>query len=326
MRNLLTAIAAVAIIGVAGAVYFLNREVPSTGTGVPTPAPSTNAATNASPGANVQPASPSASTQNAAGPETTTSSPGTTASTSAGANAEPANPSAATPSATGPEATTPSPGTTASTTAGASAEPTPPSAAPQTAVVPPPSDIATGEHVLGKADAPVTVIEYASMTCPHCAKFDTDVMPRIKSEFIDKGLVRFVFRPFPLDRLAARASLMAQCAPGEGYFGMVDILFRSQNDWAHAGDENAAMTALKQIGRTAGLSNADIDRCIADQAVADRIVAGMQEAEAKFGIDSTPSFVINGKKYTNMPFDDYQDGGTAKPGFAKVIKDLLPKS
>ena len=317
MRNLLTAIAAVAIIGVAGAVYFLNRDVPSSGTSAPTPTPSANTATNTSPDANAQPASPSASTQNAAAPETTTSSPSTTA----GASTEPATPSVATPSATGPETTTS--GTTASTAAGGSVEPTPPSAAPQTAVVPPPSDIGADEHVLGKADAPVTVIEYASMTCPHCAHFSTDVMPRIKSEFIDKGLVRFVFRPFPLDGVALQASKMAQCAPAEGYFAMIDILFRSQAEWVRAADPVAA---LKQIGRTVGLSNADIDRCIADQAVADRIVAGIKEAEAKFGVDSTPSFVINGKKYTNMPFDDYQDEGTTKPGFAKVIKDLLPKS
>ena len=183
--------------------------------------------------------------------------------------------------------------------------------------------IGPDEHVLGKPDAPLTIIEYASMTCPHCAKFDTDVMPRIKSEFIDKGLVRFVFRPFPLDGLAARASLLVQCAPPEGYFSMIDVLFRSQGDWARAADPIAA---LKQIGRTAGLSQADIDRCIADQTALDRIVAGIKEAEAKFGVDSTPSFVINGKKYTNMPFDDYQEEGTTKPGFGKVIQDLLPKS
>ena len=106
----------------------------------------------------------------------------------------------------------------------------------------------------------VTIIEYASMTCPHCANFHEQTMPRIKSEFIDKGLVRFVFRPFPLDGLAARASLLAQCAPGEGYFSMIDVLFRSQSEWASAPDP---LAALKQIGRTAGISDADVDRCIA---------------------------------------------------------------
>jgi protein-disulfide isomerase len=184
-------------------------------------------------------------------------------------------------------------------------------------------EIGPDEHVLGKADAPLTIIEYASMTCPHCAHFSEETMPRIKSEFIDKGLVRFVFRPFPLDGLAARASLLAQCTTGDGYFSMIDVLFRSQNEWARATDP---LAALKQIGRTAGMSQADIDRCVADQAALDRIVAGIKEAEAKFGVDSTPSFLINGKKYTNMPFDDYQEEGATKPGFGTVIKELLPKS
>jgi protein-disulfide isomerase len=280
LRNLLTAIAAVAIIVVAGAVYFMNRDGPSSGTDVAATAPSATTAANTPPDAGAQPASPSTS-----GTDTSTASP----------NAAP------------------------STTT----EPTPPSATPQVAVVPP-SDIGADEHVLGKADAPVTIIEYASMTCPHCARWDADVMPRVKSEFIDKGLVRFVFRPFPLDGLALRASALAQCVPGEGYFGMVDVLFRSQNDWARASDP---LVALKQIGRTAGLSSADVDRCIADEAVLNRLVASSKEANAKFGIDSTPSFVINGKKYTNIPsFDDYEEEGSTKPGFGKVIKDLLPKS
>jgi protein-disulfide isomerase len=104
---------------------------------------------------------------------------------------------------------------------------------------------------------------------------------------------------------------------------MIDVLFRSQTEWARATDP---LAALKQIGRTAGMSQADIDRCVADQAALDRIVAGIKEAETKFGVDSTPSFLINGKKYTNMPFDDYQDEGATKPGFGTVIKELLPKS
>ncbi len=256
VRNLLTVIAAIAIVGAAGAAYFVRHESVS-------------------------------------------DEPGSTPVASSSIETMVGNSAAA--AASGPES---------------------PPATTQVAQADQPV-IGPDEHVLGKADAPLTIIEYASMTCPHCAKFDTEVMPRIKSEFIDKGLVRFVFRPFPLDGLSARASLLAQCAPAEGYFSMVNILFRSQNDWARASDP---LAALKQIGRTAGLSNADIDRCVADQPALDRIVAGIKEAQAKFDVDSTPSFVINGKKYTNMPFDDYQEDGTTKPGFAKVIKDLLPKS
>jgi protein-disulfide isomerase len=256
LRNLLTAIAAIAIIGAAGVAYFANHK---------------------------------------SAPDKPGSTP------VASGSVETMVGSSAAAAASGPES---------------------PTAATQTAQIDQPQ-IGPDEHVLGKADAPLTIIEYASMTCPHCAHFDTETMPRIKSEYIDKGLVRFVFRPFPLDALAARASLMAQCAPADGYFPMIDILFRSQTEWARATDPAAA---LKQIGRTAGLSDADIDRCTADQAALDRIIAGIKEAQTKFGVDSTPSFVINGKKYTNMPFDDYQDDGTTKPGFGKVIKDLLPKS
>ena len=256
LRNLLTAIAAIAIIGAAGAAYFVNHRSAPTIPGA-TPVASSSLETMVG--------------------------------------------GAAAAAASGPEGT---PTTT------------------QTAQTDQPV-IGPDEHVLGKADAPLTIIEYASMTCPHCAHFNADTMPRIKAEFIDKGLVRFVFRPFPLDGLAARASLLAQCAPSDGYFSMIDVLFRSQNEWEHATDP---LAALKQIGRTAGISNADVDHCVDDQAALDRIVAGIKEAQTKFGVDSTPSFVINGKKYTNMPFDDYQEDGTTKPGFGKVIQDLLPKS
>lgn len=183
--------------------------------------------------------------------------------------------------------------------------------------------IAPDEHVLGKADAPVTIIEYASMTCPHCAAFHKETMPRIKSEFIDKGLVRFVFRPFPLDQLAAAGSLLAQCAPGDAYFSMIDIVFRSQKEWIGASDR---LAALKQIGRTAGLADADMDRCLNDKAVIDRIVAGMKEAQEKFQVDSTPTFIVNGQKHGNLPFDDFEEEGVKKSGFGKVIRDLLPKT
>jgi protein-disulfide isomerase len=256
LRYLLTAIAAVAIIGAAGAAYFVNHKS--------------------------MPDKPGSSPVASSSVETVVGS---------------------------------------STAAAASGTESPP-AATQTAQTDQPV-IGPDEHEVGKADAPVTMIEYASMTCPHCEHFDTETMPRIKSEFIDKGLVRFVFRPFPLDKLALRASMMAECVPGEGYFSMIDMLFRSRSEWTSASDP---LAALKQIGRTAGMSSADIDRCTADQAVEDRIIAGAKDAASKFGINSTPSFVINGKTYTNMPFDDYQDEGATKPGFSTIIRGLLPKS
>jgi protein-disulfide isomerase len=194
----------------------------------------------------------------------------------------------------------------------------------QTAVADALPEVRPDDHVLGKADAPVTIIEYASLTCPHCAAFHNETMPRVKSEFIEKGLARLVFRPFPLDRLALTATLLAQCAPGDGYFSMLAILFRAQQTWEHADDP---LAALKQIGRTAGMTDEAIDKCLADKTTIDQIVKGMQEAQDKFKVDATPTFIINGKSYPGaLPFDDYDENGVAKPGFGKIIRDLLPKS
>jgi len=264
----------------------------------------------------------------------------------AAAPAQPATPPPATTEPTKDQTAagqTPTAGTTPpaggqqpdSSTAAAPATTTPSSPPPQTAVAPPPAvapatpapnqpEIGPNEHVLGKADAPVTIIEYASLTCPHCAEFHNVTMPKVKSEFVEKGQARLVFRPFPLDRLALSASLLAQCAPGDGYFSMLAILFRSQQTWEHAQDPVAA---LKQIGRTAGMTEDAIDKCLADKTVIDQIVAGMKEAQEKFKVDATPTFIINGKSYPGaLPFDDYDDGGTSKPGFGKIVRDLLPKS
>jgi protein-disulfide isomerase len=185
-------------------------------------------------------------------------------------------------------------------------------------------EVRPDDHVLGKADAPVTIIEYASMTCPHCARFHNDVMPRIKAEFVDKGLARVVFRPFPLDQLAVKASLLAQCAPGDGYFSMLAILFRSQQTWEHAEDPVAA---LKQIGRTAGMTEEAVNKCLTDDAAMTQIAKVYQEAQDKFKVNATPTFIVNGKTYSGeMPFDDTNDNGVATPGFGTIVRNLLPKS
>jgi len=150
------------------------------------------------------------------------------------------------------------------------------------------------------------------------------VMPRVKSELVEKGLVRVVFRPFPLDQLALKATMLAQCAPGDGYFSMLAILFRSQQTWEHADDPVAA---LKQIGRTAGLGEDAIDKCLDDKAATDQVVKGMQEAQDKFKVNATPTFIINGKTYPGeMPFDDTNENGVVTPGFNTIVRNLLPKS
>lgn len=179
------------------------------------------------------------------------------------------------------------------------------------------------DHVLGSADAPVTIVEYASMTCPHCAAFHAESMPKLKSEFIDKNQVRLVFRPFPLDRLALRASLMAECAPGDTYFVLLDKLFATQKEWIQAANP---LDALRAIGKEAGIEESKIDGCMTDEKAIDRIAANYKDAVDVHGVNSTPSFIINGTKYAGaLPFDDLTSGETPVSGLNTIIRELLPK-
>jgi protein-disulfide isomerase len=150
------------------------------------------------------------------------------------------------------------------------------------------------EMALGSADAPNTIVEYASMTCPHCAQFETVVFPELKTKYIDTGKVRFIFREFPLDGLAARASLLARCAGPDRYFPMIEALFQTQQNWVVQGPE--AMEKLLQFARQAGFSKESFDKCMADKELFNKIVEIRTTGYEKFGIDSTPSFFINGKR------------------------------
>ena len=150
------------------------------------------------------------------------------------------------------------------------------------------------EMALGSADAPNTIVEYASMTCPHCAQFETVVFPELKTKYIDTGKVRFIFREFPLDGLAARASLLARCAGPDRYFPMIEALFQTQKNWVVEGPE--AMEKLLQFARQAGFSKESFDKCMADKELFNKIVEIRTTGYEKFGIDSTPSFFINGKR------------------------------
>ena len=169
------------------------------------------------------------------------------------------------------------------------------------------------DMVHGKPDAKVTIIEYASMTCPHCAAFDTAVFPKIKSEYIDTGKVRYVFREFPLDVKAAAGSMLARCIAKDDsgkYFAVVDLLFKQQNDWAM---KNTAET-LGRIGKQAGLSQQAVEACLKDQALLDKIAADQKYASEVLKVDSTPTFFINGEKIK---------GEASFEAFDKVIKPLL---
>jgi len=148
-----------------------------------------------------------------------------------------------------------------------------------------------GEQAEGKADAPVTVIEYASMTCSHCASFAVNVYPMLKSKYIETGKVRYIMREFPLDPLAAAGFMLARCA-GEGkYFPMIETLFQKQKDWV----VQKPLEPLLAIAKQAGFTQQTFEECLANQKVLDGIDAVRQRASEKFGVNATPTFFINGK-------------------------------
>lgn len=153
--------------------------------------------------------------------------------------------------------------------------------------------VTADDKVLGDRDAPVTMIEYSSLTCPHCAHFHTDVLPRIKKEYIDTGKVKLVLRDFPLNQPALIAAQIAHCVPEDRYFGFVSVLFETQAAWAISEDPAAA---LSKTARLAGLSQAQIDACLADEALSERILQSRLDGSNAFEISSTPTFIINGEK------------------------------
>lgn len=162
---------------------------------------------------------------------------------------------------------------------------------------------ALADKVMGEADAPIEIIAYESMTCPHCASFHQSTWRDIKEKYIDTGKARFILRDFPFDAVGLRAAMMARCIGDKRYYGVVEILFKSQAQWARAEDP---MQALAGIGRLAGLSEADFDVCMGNQALMDGILVGRQTAEREFDVSSTPTFIINGTKVIGaQPFEAF---------------------
>lgn len=166
------------------------------------------------------------------------------------------------------------------------------------------SDIA--EMSLGNPHATVTVIEYASFTCPHCAAFHAEAFKDLKADYIDTDKINFIYREVYFDRFGLWAAIVARCGDGaeNRYFGIADMLYTQQQDWARQSEATAIVERLRQIGRTAGLSDAQLDQCLTDADNAQKLYARyLQQAEAD-EISSTPSFLINGEKYRNLPYDE----------------------
>lgn len=167
--------------------------------------------------------------------------------------------------------------------------------------------------VRGKADAPVTIIEYASMTCPHCANFHKTTYQALKTKYIDTGKVKFIFREFPLDEVAVAASMLARCAGGDKAIALIDVMFASQDKWA----TRNPLPALQQMARQAGFTQESFEKCLADQKLYNDIVAMRERGSKEYKVESTPTLFVNGKM---------QKGGATIEELDKLIAPLLPKS
>jgi protein-disulfide isomerase len=174
--------------------------------------------------------------------------------------------------------------------------------------------IGKDDRTLGNPNAPVTIVEYASMTCPHCAHFADDVLPELKKKWIDTGKVKLVLRDFPLDGEAVHASMIARCAPPDRFYAFVDAFFADQDKWVTAPDYQAALTRLAALG---GMSKADVDKCLADKALEDQILTSRLVASKQLDVNATPTFFVNGTKYAGEPTVE---------AFDKLLSGLSPKS
>ena len=167
------------------------------------------------------------------------------------------------------------------------------------------------DHVLGDPNAPITLIEYASLTCLHCAHFDTEILPELKKKWIDTGKVKLVYRDFPLDQVAAKAAQIAECAAKDRYFGVIDLIFAGQRTWAAAADPIAELAKPLRI---AGLGEAEIKACLANEAMSNAVISDYKSGEA-LGVNSTPTLIINGQLYPGARSVEELDGL-----FGKLVK------
>lgn len=166
-----------------------------------------------------------------------------------------------------------------------------------------------GDMTMGPETAKVTVVEYASASCPHCANFYKETFPVLKKDYIDTGKVRFIFREFPHNQPALAAFMLARCAPKEKYFPLVDMFFTQQDTWLQA-----PLEGLQKIAQLAGFTKESFDACLKNEAVAKGIIAVRDKAEKDFGVDSIPTFFVNG---------ELLKGETSIDEFRKAIDPLL---
>ena len=159
------------------------------------------------------------------------------------------------------------------------------------------------EMILGDVNAPVTIVEYASFTCPHCKDFHLENFLKLKKEYINTGKVKFIFREVYFDKYGLWAGMVARCGGSKSYFGLIDMIFEKQSEWV-TGEVAEVVDKLKRIGKTSGLTNEDLEVCLQDTANARALVEEYRVNSVEDNIQSTPSFVINGKLHSNMDYDD----------------------
>lgn len=160
-----------------------------------------------------------------------------------------------------------------------------------------------GDMTLGDENAPVVMIDYASLTCPHCANFHNNTMARLKADYIDTGRVRYIFRSFPFDDAALAAAMLARCMPEDRFFAMIGVLFERQREWA--ANSQTVRSELFRIANMAGMTRSEFEACLTNEEIAKGIIDGRERAASEFGVNSTPTFFINGQVVRgNRPYDE----------------------
>ncbi|HVH74940.1 MAG TPA: DsbA family protein [Stellaceae bacterium] len=154
------------------------------------------------------------------------------------------------------------------------------------------------DRILGNPAAPITIIEYASMSCPHCAHFQNEILPTIKKDWIDTGKAKLVLRDFPLDKPALHAAMIARCAPPDRFYAFADTFFSAQPQWVMAQDQRAALARLAKLG---GMDGNAVNACLANKMLENQVLDSRLTAAKELGVDSTPTFFVNGTQFNGAP-------------------------
>ena len=161
------------------------------------------------------------------------------------------------------------------------------------------------DMVIGNENAKIDIVEYASYTCSHCATFHTNVYPKLKQDYIETGKVRFTYREVYFDKYGLWASMIARCAGPEKFFGLTDLIYKSQDIWARAGEDTAIVSELSKLAKVAGLNDERIKNCLEDTEKLRALVEWFKKNASNDEVKSTPSFLINGEKFSNMSYEQF---------------------